>query len=90
MLKLLEQTNSAAVFSQPPSGGCVLKHTLAAKAGSNDAQPPSGGCVLKPTPSNNEFMTVKPAAFGRLCVETTDCYVLARTKTASRLRAAVC
>ena len=32
---------------QPPSGGCVLKHTKIMLGGDVDYQPPSGGCVLK-------------------------------------------
>ena len=34
-------------------------------------QPPSGGCVLKLPQSVVAMITVIPAAFGRLCVETT-------------------
>ena len=33
--------------SQPPSGGCVLKHPLWLQTANGGAQPPSGGCVLK-------------------------------------------
>ena len=33
---------------QPPSGGCVLKHTWKKELVSEFEQPPSGGCVLKP------------------------------------------
>ena len=37
------------VFTQPPSGGCVLKHLHPALCLHEGAgQPPSGGCVLKP------------------------------------------
>ena len=35
--------------SQPPSGGCVLKHPSRTLYQRNTLQPPSGGCVLKPT-----------------------------------------
>ena len=38
---------SAASTTQPPSGGCVLKHDLISRATSTLPQPPSGGCVLK-------------------------------------------
>ena len=34
-------------------------------------QPPSGGCVLKPRFEFAALLFAKPAAFGRLCVETT-------------------
>ena len=33
--------------TQPPSGGCVLKHHIRNGAGMGRRQPPSGGCVLK-------------------------------------------
>ena len=33
--------------TQPPSGGCVLKHGASAQGGFPPRQPPSGGCVLK-------------------------------------------
>ena len=34
-------------------------------------QPPSGGCVLKPQISSTPWLRkARPAAFGRLCVET--------------------
>ena len=36
----------------------------------NQAQPPSGGCVLKHNKGLAFDMTPNPAAFGRLCVET--------------------
>ena len=32
---------------QPPSGGCVLKHTHLRPVNNSPRQPPSGGCVLK-------------------------------------------
>ena len=35
-------------LSQPPSGGCVLKHKKLKISVDNIGQPPSGGCVLKP------------------------------------------
>ena len=33
-------------------------------------QPPSGGCVLKLFLLRQRFRQIRPAAFGRLCVET--------------------
>ncbi len=35
-------------------------------------QPPSGGCVLKRLKSLHILLAPAAAAFGRLCVETTD------------------
>ena len=35
-------------FSQPPSGGCVLKPLPFDAEIDIEVQPPSGGCVLKP------------------------------------------
>ena len=37
----------------------------------NNHQPPSGGCVLKQRLEMHQSNTDPPAAFGRLCVETT-------------------
>ena len=36
---------------QPPSGGCVLKHSNPKNNAFAPHQPPSGGCVLKPDSS---------------------------------------
>ena len=44
------------------------------------SQPPSGGCVLKLFYRNDKMAKGRPAAFGRLCVET------APATTASQLR----
>ena len=55
---------------QPPSGGCVLKPAMPIGQFFGSNQPPSGGCVLKPRPAQICMVSVKPAAFGRLCVET--------------------
>ncbi len=54
---------------QPPSGGCVLKHAFRNFSPCLSSQPPSGGCVLKLKTFQNCCIT-RPAAFGRLCVET--------------------
>ena len=57
--------------NQPPSGGCVLKPYRRWKSGDNlDTQPPSGGCVLKHAQPSESFGYGHPAAFRRLCVET--------------------
>ena len=42
-------------------------------------QPPSGGCVLKQPLVNNIEFRDKPAAFGRLCVETANLRRASRT-----------
>ena len=39
-------------------------------------QPPSGGCVLKPIVAVDGDTAVIAAAFGRLCVETSQAQVL--------------
>ena len=55
---------------QPPSGGCVLKRGGRGSCNTSGSQPPSGGCVLKHLPYGGRLKLVRPAAFGRLCVET--------------------
>ena len=56
--------------AQPPSGGCVLKPNTPGCLSSGIAQPPSGGCVLKHLSQQFGYILFVPAAFGRLCVET--------------------
>mgnify|MGYP000886191994 CR=1 FL=1 len=77
-------------MSQPPSGGCVLKQCLGCGGLGIDSQPPSGGCVLKLIVEPNIPPRDKPAAFRRLCVETTTSGILSRVNVTSRLQAAVC
>ena len=55
---------------QPPSGGCVLKHTSFRIIFAIVPQPPSGGCVLKQVKKEQQRQREQPAAFRRLCVET--------------------
>ena len=55
---------------QPPSGGCVLKQICRTSQNFRSRQPPSGGCVLKQNAGASYDKDGKPAAFGRLCVET--------------------
>ena len=63
--------------AQPPSGGCVLKPHVTTCNNNQDTQPPSGGCVLKLTNVGTAKRSKFPAAFRRLCVETTgDRYTL--------------
>ena len=57
-------------MSQPPSGGCVLKPPTSAQRRAKKSQPPSGGCVLKRRISPGLYRLTIPAAFRRLCVET--------------------
>ena len=61
---------AAAAISQPPSGGCVLKQPARRRQIRRLAQPPSGGCVLKLHEYTAGALRPRPAAFGRLCVET--------------------
>ena len=60
----------ASVARQPPLGGCVLKQTTTATAPELTTQPPLGGCVLKQDSTNILQFLQRPAAFRRLCVET--------------------
>ena len=39
--------NPSPLCTQPPSGGCVLKHRNIVACANIQNQPPSGGCVLK-------------------------------------------
>ena len=48
----------------------MLKHIVDFKFLSPIRQPPSGGCVLKLVERDVIELDGKPAAFGRLCVET--------------------
>ena len=75
---------------QPPSGGCVLKPIDEITNGKNSYQPPSGGCVLKLFLKRHGLNQDVPAAFGRLCVETTKRNTELFSARSSRLRAAVC
>jgi len=54
----------------------VLKLTEQLVHRDSRIRPPSGGCVLKPLESLERVSTAdKPAAFGRLCVETSPAYI---------------
>ena len=75
---------------QPPSGGCVLKLFFGRVLQICSIQPPSGGCVLKQSQNGMGERHRKPAAFGRLCVETMPFRAFLNTSIPSRLRAAVC
>ena len=68
-----------------------MKQSMVGDVISDFDQPPSGGCVLKlPRATRIKVMVAKPAAFGRLCVETSDIKYGQAVIDASRLRAAVC
>ena len=57
-------------ITQPPSGGCVLKHHY---AGAPVVEPPSaafGRLCVETISGNVILMPAGSAAFGRLCVET--------------------
>ena len=77
-------------YSQPPSGGCVLKLAKGTVSKGLTTQPPSGGCVLKPTGTGKSVIIAEAAAFGRLCVETLMTLLKLKFGAGSRLRAAVC
>ena len=79
-----------AIKAQPPSGGCVLKQSDNINHADCVFQPPSGGCVLKPHHRQPTNQTTRPAAFGRLCVETIIIRRKSKYFNSSRLRAAVC
>ena len=70
VLKLCLFGFASSVKPQPPSGGCVLKPALEQGVDGNGFQPPSGGCVLKHGAGKRGSSKHRPAAFGRLCVET--------------------
>ena len=72
VLKLPQGKGKAGQFPQPPSGGCVLKPFVRPVLTRRQIQPPSGGCVLKRTAPRWSASSTKPAAFGRLCVETAN------------------
>ena len=73
-------------MKQPPSGGCVLKPTMANASVDADLQPPSGGCVLKRLFEKQPDKTLKAAAFGRLCVETVSIMVKCLMRYSSSIR----
>ena len=70
MLKLNPQNLASPRPRQPPSGGCVLKPNQTSHDRHAHGQPPSGGCVLKHSNYVQIAFRIRPAAFGRLCVET--------------------
>ena len=87
-VETLSKRTTKRKCSQPPSGGCVLKRFATPSACIFANQPPSGGCVLKLVNQDAQAYSF-PAAFGRLCVETSH-GCPQHKPNASRLRAAVC
>ena len=70
VLKLPWSLQVIGLYNQPPSGGCVLKQSILSAICPIWFQPPSGGCVLKLGGGAPRRCALCPAAFGRLCVET--------------------
>ena len=70
VLKLGYREERGDLMRQPPSGGCVLKLQKKYDLHSKANQPPSGGCVLKLPGYERICKDAEPAAFRRLCVET--------------------
>ena len=93
VLKRIKQLLYNIVRIQPPSGGCVLKHKIDEKVLDYYNQPPSGGCVLKHNVIDELDTPTRPAAFRRLCVETSNklmCYPLCEPAAFRRLCVETC
>ena len=76
--------------TQPPSGGCVLKHLREIICRITGYAAAFGRLCVE-TPASVGTTELKfAAAFGRLCVETTALSTILNTVPSSRLRAAVC
>ena len=56
--------------SQPPSGGCVLKHPKTGKRQTYPLPAAFGRLCVETMIEKRSWVYHKPAAFGRLCVET--------------------
>ena len=77
------------ILTQPPSGGCVLKHRGIVSANRQNTQPPSGGCVLKHLQRKGLFdKIIQPPSGG--CVLKLLVSSMTMPTLPSRLRAAVC
>ena len=72
VLKPRGKTAVAIRSTQPPLGGCVLKQAAMPEVALYGNQPPLGGCVLKQSLQTAGARAATPAAFRRLCVETTS------------------
>ncbi len=90
VLKRRSRSRARNIRLQPPTGGCVLKQSLYLQAVCLFRQPPTGGCVLKQNHQNANYLKIRAAAYGRLCVETFKDVIQYTALRGSRLRAAVC
>ena len=80
---------SNTTWTQPPSGGCVLKRGRGDGSRLEWRQPPSGGCVLKPrTVGCQKSVLGQPPSGG--CVLKPADEINRFAEVGSRLRAAVC
>ena len=61
---VLPELNTHRVFSQPPSGGCVLKQLKGKYHENWFNQPPSGGCVLKLILMKRVYIKCAPYFYG--------------------------
>ena len=80
-----------ALYSQPPSGGCVLKLLAALKVLIMNHQPPLGGCVLKHIPELHSYrLNLDQPPSGGCVLKLNRDFAVVADVGASRLRAAVC
>ena len=77
-------------FSQPPSGGCVLKPLFSYIIKKEERPAAFGRLCVETEPVVLNSSSAAPAAFGRLCVETWAARGVVALMKTSRLRAAVC
>ena len=77
-------------MSQPPSGGCVLKHQKAFRNDEYKKQPPSGGCVLKLVGGVIIGAAVEQPPSGGCVLKPLAIGVLFGAISGSHLRVAVC
>ncbi len=75
---------------QPPSGGCVLKHSLPVSFFKDFLAAAFGRLCVETRNPDVAWVQSWAAAFGRLCVETELAKKNFNFKINSRLRAAVC
>ena len=90
MLKRNVVVSKGDSYTQPPSGGCVLKQPSCFGLCANVHQPPSGGCVLKlNTLRKSRVMFTQPPSGG--CVlKRKNISIMKQVCLTSRLQAAVC
>ena len=65
-----EQVINPAEKTQPPSGGCVLKHKITYHFKNSLKAAAFGRLCVETTAETNKGVGYVAAAFGRLCVET--------------------